>query len=93
MPVLKYRLGVPLVTDCCVCSDCKLLKLDSYDDHAVQCAAEVGTKRRHDIVRDVLVGICGRIGVLSKKEVALETMYVPLDHLTFFCLVRVVVRI
>ncbi|GKA91141.1 hypothetical protein Tco_0813011 [Tanacetum coccineum] len=40
-----------------------------YGDHAVSCAGIIGIKHRHNMVRDTLVDICFRSGILAGKEV------------------------
>ncbi|GJZ25969.1 hypothetical protein Tco_0570222, partial [Tanacetum coccineum] len=38
-------------------------------DHIISCAGIIGIKHRHNIVRDTLVDICYRSGILAGKEV------------------------
>ncbi|GJV72684.1 RNA-directed DNA polymerase [Tanacetum coccineum] len=42
---------------------------DIYGDHVVSCAGIIGIKHRHNILRDTLVDICYRSGILAGKEV------------------------
>ncbi|GJU75540.1 hypothetical protein Tco_1272610 [Tanacetum coccineum] len=42
---------------------------DIYGDHDVLCAGIIGIKHRHNVVRDALVDICYRSGILVGKEV------------------------
>ncbi|GJT30281.1 putative reverse transcriptase domain-containing protein [Tanacetum coccineum] len=67
--VMCYRLGVPLFfvsNSCPACS--KVSTGDVYGDHAVSCAGVIGIKHRHNAVRDTLVDICFRSGILAGKE-------------------------
>nr|GEW49199.1 hypothetical protein [Tanacetum cinerariifolium] len=45
---------------------------DIYGDHDVSCARIIGIKHRHNVVRDTLVDICYRSGILAGKEVDIE---------------------
>ncbi|GKD96865.1 hypothetical protein Tco_1380762, partial [Tanacetum coccineum] len=36
--------------------------------HAVHCSSEVGVKFRHNLVRDILVDICSKVGIMVRKE-------------------------
>ncbi|GJZ58064.1 putative reverse transcriptase domain-containing protein [Tanacetum coccineum] len=47
----------------------KVFRGDIYGDHAVSCAAIIGIKHRHNVVRDTLVDICFRSGISAEKEV------------------------
>ncbi|GJV72331.1 hypothetical protein Tco_1492326 [Tanacetum coccineum] len=68
--VLYYRLGVPLFSVSKPCSACsKVFTRDIYGDHVVSCAGIIGIKHRHNVVRDTLVDICFRSGILARKEV------------------------
>nr|GEW41463.1 hypothetical protein [Tanacetum cinerariifolium] len=68
--VLCYRLGVPLFSVPKPCSACSRVFIDDiYGDHAVSCTGIVGTKHRHNIVRDTLVDICFRSEISAGKEV------------------------
>nr|GFA35142.1 hypothetical protein [Tanacetum cinerariifolium] len=68
--VLCYRLGVPLFTASKPCSVCsRVFAEDIYGDHDVSCAGIIGIKHRHNVVRDTLVDICFRAGILAGKEV------------------------
>ncbi|GJX84311.1 hypothetical protein Tco_0335085 [Tanacetum coccineum] len=42
---------------------------DIYGDHTVSCAGIIGIKHQHNAVRDTLVDICFRSGILAGKEV------------------------
>ncbi|GJU30303.1 hypothetical protein Tco_1173892 [Tanacetum coccineum] len=41
---------------------------DIYRDHAVSCAGIIGIKHQHNVVRDTLVDICFRLGILAGKK-------------------------
>ncbi|GJX88357.1 hypothetical protein Tco_0340371, partial [Tanacetum coccineum] len=47
----------------------RLFSEDIYGDHAVSCAGIIGIKHRHNLVRDTLVDICYRSGILAGNEV------------------------
>lgn len=68
--VVQYRLGVPLfpVDYACPCCD---QEMDIFGDHALHCANEVSVKFRYDMVRDMAVDICNKVGVAARKEVPL----------------------
>ncbi|GJV48598.1 hypothetical protein Tco_1438810 [Tanacetum coccineum] len=40
-----------------------------YGDHAISCAGIISIKHRHNVVRDTLIKICFRSGILAGKEV------------------------
>ncbi|GJZ94183.1 ribonuclease H-like domain-containing protein [Tanacetum coccineum] len=62
--------GVPLFSVSKPFSPCsKVFTGDFYRDHAVSCAGIIGIKHRHNVVRDTLVDICFRSGILTGKEV------------------------
>ncbi|GJV21077.1 hypothetical protein Tco_1370097 [Tanacetum coccineum] len=42
---------------------------DIYKDHDASCAEIIGIKHRHNFVRDTLIDICYRSGILAGKEV------------------------
>ncbi|GKE76552.1 hypothetical protein Tco_1542672, partial [Tanacetum coccineum] len=42
--------------------------MDQWGDHAVHCCSEVGVKFRHNPVRDILVDICSKVGIMVRKE-------------------------
>ncbi|GJZ44555.1 hypothetical protein Tco_0591810 [Tanacetum coccineum] len=71
--VLCYRLGVPLFSVSKPCSACsRVFTGDIYRDHDVSCAGNIGIKDRHNVVRDILVDIYFRSGILAGKEVDIE---------------------
>ncbi|PWA82796.1 hypothetical protein CTI12_AA092060 [Artemisia annua] len=43
-------------------------ELSQRGDHAVHCSSEVGVKFRHNLVRDILVDICSKVGIMVRKE-------------------------
>nr|GEW70622.1 pentatricopeptide repeat (PPR) superfamily protein [Tanacetum cinerariifolium] len=43
-------------------------QMDQWGDHAVHCCSEVGVKFRHNLVRDILVDICSKVGIFVRKE-------------------------
>nr|GEX00855.1 hypothetical protein [Tanacetum cinerariifolium] len=68
--VLCYRLGVLLFFVLKPCSACsKVFSEDIYGDHVVSYVGIIGIKHRHNVVRDTLVDICFRSGILAEKEV------------------------
>lgn len=42
--------------------------MDQWGDHAVHCSSKVGVKFRHNLVRDILVDICSKAGIVVRKE-------------------------
>ncbi|GJU06617.1 hypothetical protein Tco_1123047 [Tanacetum coccineum] len=65
-----YWLGIPLFSmlkPCLACS--RVFAGDIYGDHAITCAGIIGIKHHHNVVRDTLVDICYRLGILAGKEV------------------------
>ncbi|KAL6585441.1 hypothetical protein OROMI_002085 [Orobanche minor] len=52
------------------CSTCsRVFVEDLFGDHAVSCAGMVGTKHRHNLIRDTLLDVCFRSGISAGKEV------------------------
>ncbi|KAL5707554.1 hypothetical protein ACHQM5_018444 [Ranunculus cassubicifolius] len=70
--VIGYRLGISFFINNPVCPSCKLERIDEFGDHALHCAAEIGVKHRHDLVRDLLFDLCRCAGVPSRKGVSLH---------------------
>ncbi|GJR40673.1 putative reverse transcriptase domain-containing protein [Tanacetum coccineum] len=66
--LLCYRLTIPMVSKGSVCSSCNVHRMDKWGDHAVHCSSEVGVKFRHNLVRDILVDICSKVGIMVRKE-------------------------
>ncbi|PWA68395.1 hypothetical protein CTI12_AA309320 [Artemisia annua] len=66
--VLCYRLSVPMFSEGSLCPSCNVHRMDMWGDHAVHCSSEVGVKFRHNLVRDILVDICSKVGIMVRKE-------------------------
>ncbi|GJT65284.1 hypothetical protein Tco_1016764 [Tanacetum coccineum] len=66
--VLCYRLTIPMFSEGSVCPSCNVHRMDKWGDHAVHCSSEVGVKFRHNLVRDILVDICSKVGIMVRKE-------------------------
>nr|GEU99738.1 pentatricopeptide repeat (PPR) superfamily protein [Tanacetum cinerariifolium] len=43
-------------------------RMDQWGDHAVHCSSEVGVKFRHNLMRDILVDKCSKVGIMVRKE-------------------------
>nr|GEX59701.1 hypothetical protein [Tanacetum cinerariifolium] len=68
--VLCYRLGVPrffVPKPCSACS--RVFTRDIHGDHVVSCAGIIGIKHWYKVVRDTLVDICFRSGILADTKV------------------------
>ncbi|GKC92955.1 hypothetical protein Tco_1158397 [Tanacetum coccineum] len=59
--------SISVPKSCLACS--RVFAADIYGDYDVSCDGIVGIKHRHNIVRDTLVDICFRSGILAGKEV------------------------
>ncbi|GJX08356.1 hypothetical protein Tco_0196288 [Tanacetum coccineum] len=66
--VLCYRLSVPMFFEGSLCPSCNAHRMDQWGAHAVDCSSEVGVKFRHNLVRDILVDICSKVGIMVRKE-------------------------
>ncbi|KAL7603575.1 hypothetical protein Lser_V15G16158 [Lactuca serriola] len=77
--ILRYRLMIPIFLANGVCLVCRKACLDSFGEHAVHCKELPGFKYRHDMVRDVLVDICKRVGVFAKKEAPVNFLTDPTE--------------
>nr|GEV57602.1 hypothetical protein [Tanacetum cinerariifolium] len=66
--VLCYRLAVPIFSEGGLCSSCNAHRIDQRGDHAVHCSIEVGVRFRPNMVRDILVDICSKVGIMVCKE-------------------------
>ncbi|GJS64234.1 hypothetical protein Tco_0678798 [Tanacetum coccineum] len=77
--ILKYRLMIPLFSVDAICPVCRKACLDSFREHAVQCKELPSFKYRHDMVRDVLYGICRRVEISAKKEAHVNFFTGPSD--------------
>ncbi|GKB32000.1 hypothetical protein Tco_0871401, partial [Tanacetum coccineum] len=56
--------SVPNVLKGSLCPSCNAHRMDQWGDHAVHCSSEVGVKFRHNLVRDILVDICSKVGIM-----------------------------
>ncbi|GKB65596.1 hypothetical protein Tco_0921782, partial [Tanacetum coccineum] len=88
--VLCYRLGIPSFSVLKPCS--RVFARDIYGDHAVSCAGIIGIKHRHDIVRDTLIDICYRSGILAGKEVGIGSSNLRQTGMADFVPGRVVIE-
>ena len=66
--VLCYRLSIPMFAEGSMCPSCNVYRMDQWGDHAVHCSSDVGVKFRHNLVRDILVDICSKVGIMVRKE-------------------------
>ncbi|GKB08526.1 hypothetical protein Tco_0836838 [Tanacetum coccineum] len=66
--VLCYRLAIPMFSEGSMCLSCNVHRMDQWGDHAVHCSSEVGVKFRHNLVHDILVDICSKVGIMVRKE-------------------------
>ncbi|GJW24065.1 hypothetical protein Tco_0037876, partial [Tanacetum coccineum] len=65
---LVSKLSVPMFSEGSLCPSCNAHRMDQWGDHAVHCSSEVGVKFRHNLVRDILVDICSKVGIMVRKE-------------------------
>ena len=42
--------------------------MDKLGDHAVHCSSEIGIKFRHNLIQDILMNICCKVGISDCKE-------------------------
>ncbi|GJY21513.1 hypothetical protein Tco_0394079 [Tanacetum coccineum] len=66
--VLCYRLAVPMFSEGSLCPSCNAHQMDQWGDHVVHYSSEMGVKFRHNLVRDILVDICSKVGIMVRKE-------------------------
>ncbi|PWA58713.1 hypothetical protein CTI12_AA302350 [Artemisia annua] len=66
--VLCYRLSVPMFSEGSLFLSCNVHRMDKWGDHAVHCSSEVGVKFRHNLVRDILVDICSKVGIMGLEN-------------------------
>ena len=66
-----YRLAIPLFAEGSICQAATISKWIKGGDCAVHCASKIGVKFRHNLVRDMLVDICCKAGILVRKEAPL----------------------
>ncbi|GKC37465.1 hypothetical protein Tco_1049849 [Tanacetum coccineum] len=62
------QVTVPMFSEGSLCSSCNTHQIDQWGDHAVHCSSEVGVKFRHNLVRNILVDICSKVGIMVRKE-------------------------
>nr|GFA10645.1 pentatricopeptide repeat (PPR) superfamily protein [Tanacetum cinerariifolium] len=62
------RFQLPMFSEGCLCLSCNAHEMDQRGDHAVHCCSEVGVKFRHNFLRDILVDICSKAGIIVRKE-------------------------
>nr|GEY25462.1 beta-myrcene synthase [Tanacetum cinerariifolium] len=60
--VLCYSLSVPMFSEGSLCPSCNAHQIDQWGHHAVHSCSEVGVKFWHNLVSDILVDICSRLG-------------------------------
>ncbi|GKC43673.1 hypothetical protein Tco_1061395, partial [Tanacetum coccineum] len=68
LATLPIKLPAPMFSKCSLCPSCNAHQMDQWGDHAVHCCSEVGVKFRHNLVRDILVDICSKVGIMVRKE-------------------------
>ncbi|MFS7895353.1 putative exostosin [Helianthus anomalus] len=77
--ILKYRLMIPMFPNDETCPVCRKACLAKYGEHAIHCRELLGFKYRHDFVRDALMDILRRAGILAKKEAPVNFLTDPLE--------------
>ncbi|GKB07222.1 hypothetical protein Tco_0835506 [Tanacetum coccineum] len=65
---LVSKVAVPMFSEGSLCPSCNTHPIDQWRDHAVHCSSKVGVKFRHNLVRDILVDICSKVGIMVRKE-------------------------
>nr|GEZ94088.1 hypothetical protein [Tanacetum cinerariifolium] len=65
---LISKLAVPMFSEGSLSPSCNVHRMDQCGDHVVHCSGEVGVKFRHNLVRDILVDICSKVGTMVRKE-------------------------
>ncbi|PWA97973.1 hypothetical protein CTI12_AA024310 [Artemisia annua] len=65
---LVAKLAIPMFSEGSLCPSCNVHSMDQWRDHTVHCSSEVGVKFRHNLVRDILVDICSKVGIMVHKE-------------------------
>lgn len=80
---LQYRMGQPIFDSTTKnCPSCPSGKLDSFGDHAVQCAGEGDRINRHNILRNTVFDMARKAGlspVLEKKNLLDQSSSKPGD--------------
>nr|GEW51665.1 putative reverse transcriptase domain-containing protein [Tanacetum cinerariifolium] len=66
--VLCYTLSVPMFSEGSLCPSCNAHQMDQWGDHAIHYCSEVGVKFRHNLVRDILVDICSKVGIMGANS-------------------------
>ncbi|GJU82088.1 hypothetical protein Tco_1284453 [Tanacetum coccineum] len=61
-------LTIPMFSEESVCPSCNVHRMDKWGDHAVHYSSNVGVKFRHNLVCDILVDICSKVGIMVRKE-------------------------
>nr|GEY90796.1 hypothetical protein [Tanacetum cinerariifolium] len=69
--VLCYRFTVPMFSEGSLCPSCNTHRMDQWGDHVVHCSSEVGVKFKHNLVRDILVDICSKVGIMVRNEASM----------------------
>ncbi|GJR40342.1 hypothetical protein Tco_1216026 [Tanacetum coccineum] len=65
---LVPRLAISMFSEGSLCPSCNVHRMDQWGDHAAHCSSEVGVKLRHNLMRDILVDICSKVGIMVRKE-------------------------
>nr|GEZ43906.1 putative reverse transcriptase domain-containing protein [Tanacetum cinerariifolium] len=66
--VLCYRLAIPMFSESSLYPSCNVDQMDQWGDHTVHCSSEVGVTFMHNLVRDILIGICSKVRIMVRKE-------------------------
>ncbi|GKA03203.1 hypothetical protein Tco_0675984 [Tanacetum coccineum] len=66
--VTYLRLAIPMFSEGSLCLSCNTHRMDQWGYHAVHYSSEVGVKFRHNLVCDILVDICSKVGIMVRKE-------------------------
>ncbi|KAJ0744564.1 putative exostosin [Helianthus annuus] len=78
--ILKYCLMIPMLPNDETCPLYRKACLDKYGEHALHCRELPGFKYRHDFVRDALMDILRRAGILAKKEAPVNFFTDPAER-------------
>ncbi|GJV17232.1 hypothetical protein Tco_1362555 [Tanacetum coccineum] len=70
--VLCYRFAIPMFSEGNLCPSCNVHRMDQWGDHSVHCSNEVGVKFNHNLVRDIFVDICSKVGIMVRKDACLD---------------------
>ncbi|GKB79441.1 hypothetical protein Tco_0946336, partial [Tanacetum coccineum] len=79
-------LSVPMFSERSLCPSCNAHQMDQWGDHAVHyhavhCCSEVGVKFRHNLVHDILIDICSKVGIMVRKEAPMGFLSHDRKHL------------